>query len=173
MERIELVAPTNKHKNQVMEYRQEFLKDEDSMDGTGNLRNFENFNDWLNYLADNSDEKTVRDGLVPAILYLAIEIETAKLVGMIDIRYRLNEFLLKYGGHIGYSIRRAYRNQGFGTEMLGLALDKCREKGMGRVLITCDKENIPSAKIIIKNGGILEDEITKGGRTNQRYWIDL
>lgn len=40
--------------------------------------------------------------------------------------------------------------------------------------MVCDKSNLASAKTIIKNGGILENEIVDDdGEINQRYWIDL
>jgi predicted acetyltransferase len=40
-------------------------------------------------------------------------------------------------------------------------------------LITCDKNNIGSAKTIIKNGGVLENEVMEDGEITQRYWIDI
>ncbi|MBW5457250.1 acetyltransferase [Clostridium sporogenes] len=57
--------------------------------------------------------------------------------------------------------------------MLHLTLEKCKDMNMGKVLITCSKENIASAKTIIYNGGVLENEISKGERITQRYWISL
>ena len=104
--------------------------------------------------------------------YLAID-ETNKLVGMIDIRHKLNEYLLNYGGHIGYSVRKSERRKGYATEMLKLALEKCKELNIKRVLITCDKNNIASACTILKNGGEFENEIIDGHEVTQRYWINL
>jgi predicted acetyltransferase len=57
--------------------------------------------------------------------------------------------------------------------MIGLALEECRKLGIGRVLMVCDKENIGSARSIIDNGGVLENEVIVDGVTEQRYWIDL
>ncbi|HDK7155401.1 TPA: acetyltransferase [Clostridium botulinum] len=57
--------------------------------------------------------------------------------------------------------------------MLNLALEKSKDMNIKKVLITCSKENIASAKTIIYNGGILENEISKGERITQRYWISL
>lgn len=87
---------------------------------------------------------------------------------MIDIRHRLNDYLLNFGGHIGYSVRKSERQKGYTTEMLALALIECMKLNIKRVLITCDKDNIASAKTIINNGGILE-----GSGITQRYWINL
>ena len=92
---------------------------------------------------------------------------------MIDIRHRLNDYLLNFGGHIDYSVRKSERQKGYATEMLALALIECMKLNIKRVLITCDKDNIASAKTIINNGGILENEILEGSGITQRYWINL
>ena len=92
---------------------------------------------------------------------------------MIDIRHRLNEYLLQFGGNIGYSVRPSQRRKGYATEMLALALEECRKLGLNRALVTCDKTNIGSAKTIQKNGGVLENEVLEGDRITQRYWIAL
>ena len=42
--------------------------------------------------------------------------------------------------------------------MIRLALIECRKLGIDKVLMICDKDNIGSAKSIINNGGILENE---------------
>lgn len=150
MDRLELVIPSEKYKEKINDYKDEFIKNGDSMDGTAGLQNADTFEKWYSALIDNSNEKTVRDGLVPATTYLAIRKSDSKLVGMIDIRHKLNEYLLNFGGNIGYSIRKTERRKGFATEMLKLALEKCKDMKIDKVLITCDKDNIASAKTIIE-----------------------
>ena len=100
---------------------------------------------------------------------------SAKILGVIDIRHRLNDDLLNNpGGHIGYAVAPGERRRGYATQQLRLALAICREMGMDRVLITCQKANIASARVIQKNGGALEDErMDKDGLVFQRYWIEL
>ena len=112
-------------------------------------------------------------GHVPASTYFCLDTERDVLVGAVNIRHRLNESLLQDGGHIGDGVRPSERRKGYATRMIALALDKCRELGIWRVLMTCGKQNIGSAKSIRKNGGVLENEIDCGGETIQRYWIDL
>lgn len=168
---IRLAQPTPADGEQVMDYRREFLDNGDSMDGTSELRSYETYADWLDRLSDNASEETVRPGLVPETLFLAFD--GGELVGMIDIRHRLNEYLLAFGGHIGYSVRKSCRRKGYATEMLAQTLAECRKLGLDRVLVTCDKENVASRKTILHNGGVLENEAPEDGRITQRYWIAL
>lgn len=57
--------------------------------------------------------------------------------------------------------------------MMGLALEECRKLGVEKVLVVCSHDNVGSAKTIIKNGGILENEVETDGSVMQRYWITL
>lgn len=172
MSRLKLVFPSPEYKEILIDYKREFLENGDSMDGSAGLRNAETFEEWYKACIDNLKEETVREGLVPATTYLAVNDE-GKLIGMVDIRHKLNDYLLNFGGHIGYSVRKSERMQGYATEMLGLALKECIKLGIREVLITCDKDNIASAKTIINNCGKLENEILEGQRITQRYWITL
>lgn len=173
MNRLKLVLPTPEYKNKIMDYKREFIENGDSMDGTAGLRNAKTFEEWYSAFCDNLKEETVRDGLVPATTYMAISIDDGRLIGMIDIRHSLNDYLLISGGHIGYSVRKSERQKGYATEIVALALSECEKINIKKVLITCDKDNIASAKTIIKNGGHLENEISEGDSITQRYWITL
>ena len=58
--------------------------------------------------------------------------------------------------------------------MIRQALPICRKLGIDKVLMVCYKDNVASRKSIIKNGGILENEIpSDNGKIDQRYWIYL
>lgn len=173
MHPITLRQPTLNDKNMVLDYKEEFLRHGDSMDGTSGLVNKESYEEWLDELIKNSNKSTVLEGFVPATTYLAIRENDQQLVGMINIRHELNDYLLNLGGHIGYSVRKSERRKGYAGQMLSMALDICQTLYINRILITCDKNNIGSAKTIIKNGGQLENEVTEAHRITQRYWIDL
>lgn len=96
-------------------------------------------------------------------------------VGRLDIRHRLNENLLSFGGHIGYDIRPSMRRRGFGTRALALGLVEARKLGIERVLVTTSEYNVASRKIIEANGGVLENMIPTRFREELtcRYWIDV
>ena len=173
MNRLNLILPKKEHKEIIIDYKKEFLENKDSMDGSAGLSTAKTFEEWFSSVQDNLKEETVREGLVPATTYMAISNDDNRLIGMIDIRHRLNDYLLNFGGHIGYSIRKSERQQGYATEMLSLALIECLKVNIKKVLITCDKDNVASVKTIIRNGGILENEMPKGNRITQRYWITL
>jgi hypothetical protein len=112
------------YRDQILEYKNEFIKNSDSLDGTAGLATAASIEDWLTALQDNLSEKTVRPGLVPASTFLGVRVKDNRIVGMIDIRRRLNDYLLEFGGNIGYSVRKSEREKGYAKEMLHLALEK-------------------------------------------------
>lgn len=175
MEEITLVVPSMAYEEQIKAYRNEFIENGDSMDGTSFLKEYEDVAEWLAFIEKNHHEETVTEGLVVATELLAVRSSDDKVVGMIDIRHTLNDYLLKFGGHIGYSVRRSEWNQGYAKEMLHQALEVCRTLALEKVLLTCDKANPASAKVIQFNGGRLENELLdeSDGEIVQRYWITL
>lgn len=114
-----------------------------------------------------------RDGLVPGSTFFCLDEERNIIVGAVNIRHYLNDALLLNGGHIGDGVHPSERRKGVATAMIALALEECRKLGIDKVLMVCDKENIASAKSIMKNGGVLENEIEVDGTIEQRYWISL
>jgi predicted acetyltransferase len=98
------------------------------------------------------------------------------LIGRVSVRYELSDWLRRFGGHIGYAIRPAWRRQGYGRLGLQLAIDHMRTKGLDRVLLTCADTNVASARVIESCGGVLEDRIpdpTRPDLLNRRYWITI
>ena len=171
---LELVFPTPEYKNQVEEYLQEFFDNgEYEIAGDGGLDRIKDFDKWLEKVQNDLSEDSIEDNRIPATVYLTIRKSDNKIVGNVQIRHRLNKELLKYGGHIGDSIRPSERKKGYATEQIRLALQECKKLGMDNVLMDCDKTNIGSAKSIINNGGILENEIYINNEFVQRYWISL
>ena len=130
------------------------------------------YNDF-EYYCNNLEVKDTSDGLVPDSTFFCLDEERNIIVGAINIRHYLNEALLFNGGHIGDGVRPSERRKGIATKMISLALEECRKLGIPKVLMVCDKYNIGSAKSIINNGGVLENEIMCDGVIVQRYWIDF
>lgn len=130
---------------------------------------YHNFEEYVNSL----EEKDESNGRVPDSTYFCLDTDTNTFVGAVNIRHYLNEALLLDGGHIGDGVRPSRRGEGIATKMIKMALEKCKELGIDRVLMVCDKDNIASRRTIEKNGGILENEILVDGVLEQRFWIDL
>lgn len=160
-----------------MEYEQEwinYIREIQENDGAiipkamdGDIHNYKQF------LKEKEQNKTspFDKNLVPSILYFMVD--GSRIIGVADLRLCLNDFLLQYGGHIGYSIRPSERGNGYGNMILKLVLEKCKEMELSPVLVTCKKTNQASAKVIMKNGGILENELVWNEETQQRYWIQI
>lgn len=127
------------------------------------------FDRWLASL----DCENPAEGKVPDSTFFCLDEDGDCIVGAVNIRHRLNEALLLNGGHIGDGVRPSRRREGIATRMIALALEECRKLGIHRVLMVCDRENIGSAKSILHNGGVLENEVLVDGVTEQRYWITL
>ena len=130
------------------------------------------YKSWLEHTNKMENQDMCLPNFVPAHTYF-LATENKKILGAINIRHSLNHYLFNFGGHIGYGIRPSERGQGYASLMLSLSLPIAKELGLSKVLITCDKTNLSSAKTIINNGGILENEVIEDGELTQRYWIEL
>ena len=163
---MKLIWPSMEYDKSIQAYRQEFLDSGDSMDGGGSLRKFNRTQDWLDRVETNKRDQTQ---------YIYIRETAGKMVGIIQIRHCLNDYLEKYGGHIGYSVAPSERRKGYATQMLKLVLPECAKLGIGKVLITCVQGNEGSKRTILNNGGIFESTVfdSEDGCWLERYWIEL
>ena len=173
MEKIILVKPDLSYADEIIKYKEESLKESPLINGSASLDRFSSIEDWLEELNKRSSEDTVPKGLVPSSTYLGVREKDNYIVGMIDIRHYLNEYLTQVGGNIGYSVRKSERNKGYAKQMLKLALEKCKELKIKKVLITCDEDNIASEKVILSANAKLEDIRNVDGENKKRFWIDL
>ena len=171
---IKLIKGSYEYKGQIIDMLKEWKKYNDTYDVNRSPEViFKNDYDDFDYYLDNLEAKEPKDGLVSHSTFFCLDERRNIIVGAVNIRHYLNEHLLLHGGHIGDGIRPSERRKGYAVQMIGLALEECKKMGIKKVLMVCDKDNIGSAKSIIKNGGILENEQIENGKTEQRYWIDL
>ena len=173
MDKIILVKPDLSYADEIIKYKEESLAESLIINGSAGLDRFSSIEDWLEELKKRSCEDTVPKGLVPSSTYLAVREKDNYIVGMIDIRHYLNEYLTQVGGHIGYGVRKTERNKGYAKQMLKLALEKCKELKIKKVLITCDEDNIASEKVILSANAKLEDIRNVDVENKKRFWIDL
>lgn len=167
---LKLIQASREYERQIVEALDEWIPAEEDITPWAIAR--EDYHDFDKYMKSlNLTEP--KEGFVPDSTYFCIDTDADCVVGAVNIRHSLNEKLLAHGGHIGDGVRPSMRGQGIGTKMIALALEVCRTLGIDRVLMTCDKSNVASARTIIKNGGVLENEIVDEGEIVQRYWIDL
>ena len=170
-----LIEPTMEYAKDIEAYRQEFLDIEGSMDGCGSLRRCATAEEWIEKCRLGKDPATVPANLVPATQFIYVREEDGRVVGMLQIRHYFNEYLEKYAGHIGYSVRPSERRKGYATAMLHDALPHCRALGIRDVLISCLTDNEGSRRTILANGGVYESTVHEPERDRdlERYWIHL
>lgn len=168
MNELELMFPTKVYEADAKVYLQEhILNGESSLHGDSGLDRTDRYDEWLEKVNDDLNHE------IRSIIFFAIRKSDKKLIGTINVRYPYQGYV-KVHGHIGYGVRPSERRKGYATKMLKLALEYCKDIGLGKVLITCDKSNIASAKTIIKCLGVLEtEEEQSNGELLQKYWIEL
>ncbi|MBQ6517692.1 MAG: GNAT family N-acetyltransferase [Anaerolineaceae bacterium] len=172
---LRLIKLTKEYEKQLGEMIDEWKADQDlNHTNRSPWAIFKNDYHDFDYYLEHLEVKTPTDGKVPDSVFFLLDEDRNRLLGAVNIRNYLNEALLKEGGHIGDGIRPSERRKGYAAEMIRLALIECRKLGIDRVLMTCEKSNIGSAKSILKNGGVLENEfINSEGCVEQRYWIKV
>lgn len=154
MEKFYLEIPSLIRKEDAIGYINEFYKYNSNINGAGGLHRYlDNYEGLLNkleedYVRESDEEK------VPARTYFLVRESDNRIVGMINIRLKLNERLIKFGGHIGYSIRPTERGKGYNKINLYLGLKVCDEYGIDKVFMDADLENPASWKTMEALGGV-------------------
>lgn len=173
MNDLVLVRPSKEMEKDIWEYRQEYLLcGEKHINGCCGIGYYDDFDTWLEFVLAIGKDKMSREG-VHASTFFSVRKSDNKIIGSIQLRHFLTEDLKKHGGHIGYGIRPGERGKGYGRQQQLLVLEEAAKMGIPRVMISCDKDNIPSGHTAMSCGGVLECENCYKGREQQIYWITL
>lgn len=169
---IRLIRPRKEHKNEALAFKQEFIDmGTPIINGSELLDQTDSYEDWLRSVTDNTDERTVNPDWVVTDTFFAVD-ENERIVGIIDLRHTLNDFLKDFGNS-GYSVRPSERRKGYATNMLKSLLDVAKAAGMNELHLSVEKTNIPSIKTITKNGGVYERSFEFEGELADIYRIEL
>ncbi len=173
-----LLASTNYREDYVQALREGFRRGDQQKMKPGAIDKIEaDFEGFIAELTRQTGDIVLPNGkLVPRVPYdMCWLVDDKTFIGETSVRYRLNDWLMQIGGHVGYGIRPTLQRRGYGKLILKLALDRLRTNGVEQALITCYDHNVASAKVIEANGGILDNIIDdpRGGGKSRRYWIDL
>ena len=165
---IKLVKMDPKYKRQLFEMMDEWSNANEKII-PWSIRKVD-YHDIDNYI-NSLEVKEPYGKYVPDSTFFCLDTDRNIFIGAVNIRHYLNDELIQGDGHIGDGIRPSERGKGYGNQIVKLTIDECHKMGINEILICCDKDNIISAKTIVHNGGVLENEIDIDGIKVQRYWI--
>lgn len=175
MNNIVLIEPTLEHQKIIMNYRQEYIQcGETWINGSYGLINFDDYNKWLDAI-QNKKQIVPSNIDTPATTFILLDYINEIVIGTVQLRHFLTEELKNHGGNIGYGICPSYRKRGYGKLQLTLILEKARDIGLKKVMISCDKSNIASENLIRSCNGIFSHEIQNicDNEPIKVFWIAL
>lgn len=171
---MKLIEPCFKYKDEYDNYLREVYKvKETNKLGEALQKSNETFDEMILRGKKLSCGENLVGMMKPTTVFWIMEKD--KIVGSMNLRHELSEFTYYTIGHLGYYIRPSERNKGYATKALNLAKKFYKKLGLKKILVICDKKNIASEMVILKNGGKLELEMLSFNQQMilRRYWIDL
>jgi predicted acetyltransferase len=167
---ITLRRPVKENESEALAFKQEFIDNgETTINGSELLDRMDSYDEWLKSVTDNASPETVDPTWVVTDTYFAFD-ENDRIVGIIDLRHELNDFLKDFGNS-GYSVRPSERRKGYATEMLKTIINRGQQLGMDKLQLSVERSNEASIKTIIKNGGKYERSFTFEGESADVYMI--
>ena len=179
MEKFYFEKPSIERKNEIIEYLDEFVKNNSDICGAGSLDKIYDgytFEEALERCEKMGDEEYAKSvGKCPGKTLLLIRKNDNKIVGTINIRWNLSKEMLQFGGHIGYGVRPTERRKGYNKINLYLGLIEVKKLGLDKVMLDCSVTNLGSDKTIKALGGVLErcERDPWDGEMTNVYWIDV
>jgi predicted acetyltransferase len=149
MKDLLLVEPSLKYQKSFENYVLAYKKANDDYYYEKYKTALEDFQEFLNINQKFVEGIDIPEGWVRTSTFWLIS--SNEVVGVVRVRHEN----IETDGHIGYDISPQYRNMGYGTEILKLALEKAAQIGIQDVMVTCSVDNAASRKIIEKNNGKL------------------
>ncbi|MBQ1705227.1 MAG: GNAT family N-acetyltransferase [Clostridia bacterium] len=179
MERFFFERPSPERKADIVEFLDEFVAYGSLIHGAGSLDkiyegySFEQALERCLRMEDAAYAKSV--GRCPGKTFLLVREQDRRIVGSLNLRWELNEAMLQFGGHIGYSIRPTERRKGYNKINLYLGLQEAQKAGLDRVMIGCTADNLGSDRTIRALDGVLERQGVDpwDGELSNVYWIDV
>lgn len=172
-DKIVLVKPTQNWKEKALDYRMEhFNAGEKIINGSELLDQITDYEEWLTKVTANAKVETVDKNWVLTDTFFAVRLRDKKIIGIIDLRYKLNEFLKDFG-NCGYSVRPTERKKGYATEMLKQVCSVAKAYGLEVLQLSVEKRNEASVKTIRNNGGVYSRSFTFEGEKADVYLIKL
>ena len=171
--KLELIVPSEQYEEEWKSIVAEMRAETPDITPYALRHQTDDYAEYLRIVRRFAAGKDIPAGKVPSEVYFLCRNGETRILGAVDIRLALNDYLFRIGGNIGYGVRPSERRKGYAGKMLALALDRCRELGMKRVLVSCDEDNPGSRRTIEKNGGILENIVDFESERVMRFWISL
>jgi predicted acetyltransferase len=169
-ETIRLIEPTVNFKEDFYALAEEF-----TAEGDDRYRDvITNFESFIQQCANEAAGLNLAPERVPQSTFWLVR-NDRRILACSRVRHVLNAYLKEEVGQIGYDVRPSERRRGYGTQILRLTLDKARDIGLKRILITADTSNIGSWRVIEKNGGMLWSEAVSRETKEllRKYWMEL
>ncbi|HIT10774.1 MAG TPA: GNAT family N-acetyltransferase [Candidatus Onthousia faecigallinarum] len=179
MEKFYFEIPSLERKNEIIEYLDEFVKYGSDINGSGSLDKIYDgytFEEALDRCLKMEDEEYAKSvGRCQGRTFLLIRENDNKIVGTINVRWNLNEAMLRFGGHIGYGIRPTERRKGYNKINLYLGMLEAKKVGLEKVMLDCDVNNLGSDKTLKALGGKLErtEVDPSDGILTNVYWFNV